>query len=58
MVFSCLDGSFCGVSAMNVRRNELEVYVVFPESLFHFVRAFVVKDVEFGRVSIVFEYVE
>jgi hypothetical protein len=52
MVFPGLDGSFGGVAAVAVRRDTLEVDVVFFKSLLELVRAFVIEDVEVGCISV------
>jgi hypothetical protein len=52
MVFPGLDGSFGGVAAVAMRRDTLEVDVVFFKSLLELVRAFVIEDVKVGCISV------
>ena len=52
MIFPCLDWALCGVSAMHVRRDKLEGYLVFFESFAEFFTAFIVEDVKFRGVAI------
>ena len=52
MVLPGLYGSFGGVAAVAVRRDALEIDVIFGESLLELVRAFVIKDVEVGCISV------
>jgi hypothetical protein len=51
MVLPSLDCSFSGVTSVAVRRDELETNVIFFERLFEFLRAFVVKNVEFRGIA-------
>ena len=44
MIFPCLDCAFGGVATMAVRRDALEVDVIFLEGFFEFVGAFVILD--------------
>ena len=48
VIFECADCTFCGVAALIVRRETLEVNVVFAEDFLHGVGALVVKDMEIG----------
>ena len=52
MILPCLDCALCGVSAMHVRRYKLEGYLVFFKCFAEFFTTFIVKDVEFGGVTI------
>ena len=52
MIFACLDCALCGVSAMQVRRDKLEGYLIFFECFEEFFTAFIVEDVQFRGVSI------
>ena len=56
MVLPGLDSAFGSVSTMAVRRDSLEIDVVFAEGLLEVVRAFVVKDVEGRCVAVVLEF--
>ena len=56
MALPCLDGSLGGVSAMAVRGDSLEVDFVFFECFLELVGAFVVEDVQRGRMSVVLEF--
>ena len=47
-----LDGSFGCVALVAMRWDSLEGKAIFPESLFEFVGAFIVKDVDFGGISV------
>jgi hypothetical protein len=51
MVLPSLDCSFGGVTLVAVRQDELETNVIFFERLFEFLRAFVVKNVEFRGIA-------
>jgi hypothetical protein len=52
MIFPGLDSALGGVAAMDVRWYELEVDVVFFESSFYFIGAFVIEDVERRSIAI------
>ena len=52
MIIPCLDCALCGVSAMHVRREKLEGYLVFFECFAEFFTALIVKDVKFRGVAI------
>ena len=51
-MFPCLDYALCCVSEMHVRRDNLEIYLVFFESFAEFFTTFIVDDVKFRGVSI------
>ncbi len=46
MVFESADGAFGGICAMDARRNELEIHMLFAQKLFERSRAFVVQFLE------------
>ena len=48
MVFVGLDGAFCGVGAMKVWRNELEIYAGIAQKLFDSAGAFIVEHLLLG----------
>ena len=50
--FPCLDFALCGVSAMHVRRDKLEGYLVFFEIFAEFFTASIVNNVKFRGVAI------
>jgi hypothetical protein len=47
-----LYGSFCGVAAVNVRWDALEIHFILGERLFKVVGTFVVEDVKSGCIAI------
>jgi hypothetical protein len=55
MIFQSSDGTFGGVDSMFMRRNALELDFVFQEGCFEILGTFVVKDMEFRRVSLLDE---
>ena len=48
VIFECADRTLCGVTAVGVHRDKLEVTIVFVEGFLHGVEVFFVKDVESG----------
>ena len=57
VVLPGLDGSFGCVASVAMRWESLEGNAIFLESLFEFVGAFSVEDVEFGGISVQMELV-
>jgi hypothetical protein len=51
MIFECTYGSFCGVSAMNMWRNQLEIDIFGAEELSNRLGAFIVHDMEVSRAA-------
>jgi hypothetical protein len=56
MVFEGLDGLLCQVALMIVWGNKLERHLILIDSVLEVLRAFVVKDVEFGRMPAVLSW--
>ena len=52
VIFECADCTFCGVAAVDVKGDKLEVNVVFVEGFLHGVEALVVENVESGCCTI------
>ena len=52
MIFECADFTFCGVAAVGVQGDKLEVNVVYAEGFVHGVGALVVGDVDSGGCTI------
>jgi len=50
------NGTFGGVDSVFFRRDPLEAYLVAEEGIFEVLGAFVVKDVEFGSMTLVDEH--
>ena len=57
-MFPGLDCLFCGIAAVAVWRNALELYVVFFEGITEVCQAFIVQDVELGGMSIALQLLE
>ncbi|MFN9914148.1 MAG: hypothetical protein ACK53L_16280, partial [Pirellulaceae bacterium] len=56
VIFEGPDGAFGGVDSVFFRRDPLEAYLVAEERIFEVLGAFVVKDVEFGSMTLVDEH--
>ena len=55
MIFECVDRTFSGVAAVGVREDKLEINIVLAEGFIHGVGELVVKDVESGVCTVLFE---
>jgi hypothetical protein len=53
VILECSNGTFCCVDTMFFWRNSLKINVVFWESIFESLRAFIVKDMELRSVTLV-----
>ena len=51
-MFPCLDCALGGVAAMHVRRERLEIYLLFFEIFAEFFTTFIVEDVKFRGMDI------
>ena len=51
MIFECADCTFGSVAAVSIRREKLEVNVVFAKGVLHCVGELVVEDVESGSCT-------
>ena len=54
-IFECADHTFGGIEAVGVRGDKLEINVVLAEGFLHGVRSLIVKDVESGGCTVLFE---
>ena len=51
-MFPCLDCALGGVAEMHVRRERLEIYLLFFEIFAEFFTTFIVEDMKFRGVAI------